>query len=166
MGPHDDLTIEEAADLFDLEEPAGVLRWRKGSNPKRTHHGKKVGTLRNGYLTVIINGRQYSVHRIVWFMRHGRWPDGDVDHHHEKHENGDGQIREATRAQNIQASRMPVRSATGFRGVGRSLSKFVARNYRTHIGTFETAEDAAKAYDAHVLRKYGPLARTNFPVSP
>uniref|UniRef100_A0A0E0FDW4 AP2/ERF domain-containing protein n=1 Tax=Oryza meridionalis TaxID=40149 RepID=A0A0E0FDW4_9ORYZ len=37
---------------------------------------------------------------------------------------------------------------------------------RSWVGTFDTAEEAAWAYDAVARRLYGPNARTNFPLPP
>lgn len=165
MKPKDDLSSELIWKLFELEEPSGVLRWRKGSGSGRPY-GKVVGTRRLGYLTVIINAKQYSVHRIVWFMRHGRWPNGDIDHFGNKDDNSIGMIREATRAQNLQRKR--TKGKTGFRGVsqgwnGKFLAWSVENGKSKYLGSFSSAEEAAVAYDKTAFAKYGEFAKLNFP---
>ncbi|KAL5205675.1 hypothetical protein ABZP36_033884 [Zizania latifolia] len=40
------------------------------------------------------------------------------------------------------------------------------KGIRVWLGTFDTAEDAARAYDAEVRRIYGWKAKTNFPPAP
>lgn len=56
---------------------------------------------------------------------------------------------------------------TGFRGVyrrsnGTFYSQFTLRGDRLCLGTFKTAEDAARGYDKKALEVYGVYAWTNF----
>lgn len=92
------------------------------------------------------------------------------------HINGDGldnqrsNIRLATRSQN-NANRA-VKNVTGFRGVSRyhgGFRAFISSPVRNmgrksiHLGCFDAAEDAARAYDRAALDRWGDYARLNFP---
>jgi AP2 domain len=76
-------------------------------------------------------------------------------------------LRAATCGQNIANTNAGRRAASGYRGVSRRGNRFIARitfNFKDiHLGSFDTAIDAAKAYDAAALRYFGEFARLNFP---
>lgn len=68
------LTAIEARQLFRYDPSTGVLYRRHAS-------GERVGAAKsNGYLVVSVRAKNYQVHRLIWLMVHGKWPDGDIDH--------------------------------------------------------------------------------------
>lgn len=89
------------------------------------------------------------------------------------HINGDGldnrllNLRPVTPIQNSYNRRGKL-NGTGFKGVYARKGRFIAQidSPRTHIGMFDTAEEAARAYDAVALARYGEFAWTNFPQDP
>lgn len=86
------------------------------------------------------------------------------------HANSDGldnrrvNLRPCSHSQNV--ANRPPRNATGFKGVRPLRKRFTAEirvdGRSTHIGVFDTAEEAARAYDAVALRLHGLFARLNF----
>lgn len=77
-------------------------------------------------------------------------------------------LRASTVAQNMRNRRPNISNPTGFKGVSRTPSgKFRARitedDQELRLGHFETAEEAARAYDIAALARWGVFARLNFP---
>ncbi len=90
-------------------------------------------------------------------------PDGmDVDHI-----NGDGldnrreNLRIVTRSQNLRNRKTFKNSKSGFKGV---IFNPVNGKWKAiiNLGTFDTSEEAAKAYDEAIKKLFGPLAKPNF----
>ena len=92
------------------------------------------------------------------------------------HRNGDGldnrraNLRPATVKQNGMSRRRRTDNTSGHKGVylRRSTGRWMAEGplpgggYK-HLGTFDSAEAAAQAYDAAARRAFGEFARPNFP---
>jgi hypothetical protein len=92
-------------------------------------------------------------------------PDGkQVDHRNgDKLDNRRGNLRLATQAQN-QGNR-PKRpgGSSRFKGVTRSKNRWLAICGAKKVGAFDNEEDAARAYDAAALVRFGEFAFLNFP---
>jgi AP2 domain/HNH endonuclease len=91
------------------------------------------------------------------------------------HKNGDSldnrrnNLRPATKANNMRNRTLQANNTTGFKGVIRGNGKWVAQatfnGRRIYLGTFDTPELAARAFDAFAIEWHGDFARLNFPNS-
>ena len=109
-----------------------------------------------GYVRVIIKGRNYRAHRIIWLWVHGKWPENELDHiDGVRSHNWLKNLREATRAQNMLNKRRYKNNSTGFIGVtlkyeGKYEARYKFDGKQVSIGFFDTAEEAAAAYQAAI----------------
>jgi len=115
------------------------------------------------------NSPKIRMHRFILKTPEGMYTD---------HINGDklnnrlSNLRPCTSRQNVQNRSAQANNSSGFKGVSwnKQNKKFAVMinidKKRTHLGYYETAEKAARVYDAYALAHYGEFARLNFEVKP
>ena len=140
-------------------ERVSAFKWsvsvRRGKHKTYTHAHRHVGPKKDR--------TTLSLHTFIMGHHHGMMID---------HADGNGlnnqkyNLRVATRGQNV-ANSQRRDNAKKYRGTWRQKGgQFVAQvgsGPEKYIGTYETEEEAARAYDAAAVKKFGEFARLNFP---
>jgi HNH endonuclease len=155
-----EISHDEICELFSYDE-GGFLIWNTRppefyENPvhhKRWndfHAGQRAGTINSfGYVKVKVFGKSRSVHRIIWFMKTGKWPEGQIDHVNGiKHDNRFENFRDVTGLENQRNRKFNKDNTSGFRGVywntrAKKWRAFIDTG--THLGYFDKFEDAVEA---------------------
>ena len=154
------LTADRLRSLLRYDPDTGAFVWIRRSGP-RCSMSSEAGSCHRGYRRIRIDGRAYMAHRLAFLYVTARWPSALVDH-----ANGDGldnrweNLREATRAQNARNSvkRKPLPKGVSRAGHGYRAS--VSPNgKKVSLGTFDTPQEAAKAYAEAATKHYGQFAR-------
>lgn len=146
-------------------------RIRRG---QRCREGQPFGSQHpDGYRYGMLDGVTYGEHVLAWVYVYGTIPEGVRPDHRDRvrDNNRIANLRLATRSQNSMNS--PGKGAkSGFKGVtyrnNRSGTKLWLARIRVdgrliHIGHFDTAVEAAAAYDAEAKSRFGEFAWLNFP---
>lgn len=117
-----ELTQERVRELFDYFN--GALYSRKDCGVREA--GKKIGSISNGYLMAKVDGKQYSVHRLIWLYHHGYFPENEIDHiNRDRGDNRILNLREVSRSCNIRNTGNFGHNTSGVKGV--SLDKRVRK---------------------------------------
>lgn len=109
----------------------------------------------------------FYLHRVIMGAKKGEI----VDHiNGDKLDNRRANLRVGTQRQNLANTGMSKNNTSGYKGVIRQKNKWVAQIYyrlngkrnNIHLGTYETAKEAALAYDKKAIELHGNFARPNF----
>ena len=113
--------------LFEYKD--GKLYW-KVNKTTRNLIGKEVGSgTGNGYLSVMVDGRNYRIHRLIYMMHYGYMPEV-VDHiDGNKTNNKIENLREATPSENNCNTKIRIDNSSGYKNVSwsKDRNKWVVR---------------------------------------
>jgi hypothetical protein len=104
-------------ELLQYDPGSGVVRWRVHRPPVVA--GDVAGCLDSkGYMMIGVDLTQQRLHRVIWALVTGKWPDHEIDHRNgATADNRWRNLREATHKQNHENRDADSRSTSGFRGV-------------------------------------------------
>lgn len=138
-----------------------------GYDPETGKFPKQYACRATGYLYVSVEGSTLQAHRVAWAIQNGEWPSKFIDHiNSDRTDNRPQNLRLATNTENMQNSRVTVKSKSGIKGVHwcKERSKWGAwicvNKKRIGLGRFDKIEDAAAAYAAAAYHHFGEFART------
>ncbi|EBS3550230.1 hypothetical protein DS608_21655 [Salmonella enterica subsp. enterica serovar Javiana] len=153
----------------------GALYWVEcKENAKRAAHkgyDQPIGSVDDkGYLRVSLTRdkvrRLFKVHRLIYWLHTGEWPDGHIDHiNGNSLDNRIENLRKATPKQNSQNQYNPYLSSTGYVGVrkeGRGYTAQITIDGKCRfIRGFHDAKHAALFRDIWASMVYGDFANFN-----
>jgi hypothetical protein len=148
-----DITLEELKSLLFYDPIKGIFTWIKDN--------RMAGSIKsNGYYAIKIKRKSYYAHRLAWFYSYDVWPVNFIDHkNHNPLDYRLSNLREATRANNKQNSRIQKNNKYQIKGVSFENGKWRAQindnNKKIHLGVFLTMEEAATAYQIAAEKIFG-----------
>lgn len=140
-------------------ERANQYKWHARETAASTWYAT-----RNGKRTIFGREKPIQLHR---FLMDVTDPSIEVDHIDGNGLNcQDENLRECTHAQNMHNYSRPRNNTTGYKGVskmgGRYCSHINVDRVMKHLGSFGSAEEAARAYDEAAKKYHGEFAKLNF----
>lgn len=160
----DDITLsqDKLKSLLHYDKDTGIFT-RAISRGAVYQKGQQAGSPNGkGYLIIWVDGKRYLAHRLAWFYVYGYFPDGMIDHRNRnRKDNRICNLREATKPQNGQNSKMYSKNTSGCKGVhwhsrDKSWRVTCRVNGVTHqIGYFKDKEKAAEAYRSFAMKNHG-----------
>lgn len=148
-------TFDEVSVHLKLDTETGNLFWkqrRRGRDPylpAGTDNG-------NGYIRITLDGVRYYAQDIVWLLYTGQWPVKGLDHKNRNgKDNRPSNLRDVGRSLNNYNRLPPKNNKTGYTGVHQTpAGKWAAKLGNRYLGTWETAEEAARYRNKAIEHAY------------
>lgn len=142
-------TQADLLEVLNYDETTGLLTYKLPTTHKNI--GDVAGYAHHeGYLSILIGGKEYLVHRIVWFMKTGHWPD-QIDHEdHNRSFNAWHNLKNVPSQTNQMNMSLKVTNTSGHTGVrilpsGKYCAYIMVNRKQISLGTYDDEADAVFA---------------------
>lgn len=154
------INYDRLVELFDLYDDGRFVNKISRGRAKAGNYAGYVDV--HGYRRMLIDGRKYYEHHLVWFWVHGYWAD-ELDHEDDDRSNNTPtNLRECNRSLNNCNSQSKATGESGLRGA--YLNKRTMKWYSqiqfggqvTYLGGgFDTPEEAHELFEAAAEQLHG-----------
>jgi len=138
--------------ILKYDPVTGIFTWAAKTSRKVVVGSVAGGKNLAGYTVIGIGGRTYYAHRLAFVYMTGSTPH-QIDHKDgERGNNAWANLRPATHQQNILNAKLASSNTSGFKGVswhkaaGKWSAYIILDDKKKHLGLFDAAEDAHRAY--------------------
>lgn len=147
-----EITQDYLKEIFNYDHETGDLTRKNNAANKKYKSGDIVGWINgSGYREVEIKGKSYKVHRIIYMMNYGYWPDV-VDHIDRNRLNNKlenvADTNKSGNAKNCAKSKNNTSGATGVgwhKGKGKWQAYIRSEGDQIYLGSFDSIDDAIRA---------------------
>lgn len=158
-----DISLERAREVFVYDPADGVLRWRITIG-QRAIAGNVAGSQKDAYQRVRVDGVNYYVHCLIWFIEKGEWPPEEIDHSDTDGSNNRfDNLRLATFSQNRANTNIRSDNTSGIKGVSKVGNRWKAQicvnKTIIYLGLFKTKKEAGEKYAEESAKRFGAFAR-------
>lgn len=157
--------------LFDYDEATGELTWKVDFGTRRrgdkvggkSTYKRRPGDCGRTYLHAKLGGKSYRVQNLIWTMKTGRFPCGEVDHKDRNPQNNRFEnLRDASRSDNQANTSLYQNNKSGIRGVHKNGLYWRAMiskgGVNRHLGYFVYREQAEHAWRMAASEAHGEFA--------
>ena len=157
--------------MDELEEYLSAFSYRLDGT-LMNKHGREVGSYTKKYGRLCTKFGELLMPRVLWWMHYGKWPVGEIDHiDGNTHNDAIDNLRDCSRDENSKNRRAYSSNLSGYKGVYPIKYKGVVRSYGAkiqcdrkphYLGSFQTAREAAEAYDKAAIDLHKDFSNLNF----
>jgi len=149
--------------IFDDD---GKLVWKCKKAHAIHNIGDEAGTTnKRGYKIVVLNKKHYRIHKIIWFIHYGDWPE-TIDHIDGNTSNNRIEnLRKVSLAQNAMNRKIAKNNTSGITGVyfcstwKRWKAEIKFHSKKVNLGSFDSFEDAVNARLIAEKKYHGEFSR-------